>query len=154
MRTIDSNGQQLGIMDIRDAVQLAKDQGLDLIQITEKLDPPVCKILEYGKYLYSVEKKERATKKTKIEHKVVKLKYNTSDHDLETKAKQVERFLKKGYKINVQIFLRGREKAFGEIAKKKIMHFLDLIRAKAEIKIEQPIKRKPTGFSMIIARGN
>ena len=90
MRVIDEDGTQLGIKNIFEAIELAKARGLDLIQVTEKVDPPICKIGNYGKYLYSLKKKEKkiSLKNRGGELKEVRIGFNTSPHDIEVKAKQ------------------------------------------------------------------
>ncbi len=152
VRVIDETGKQLGIFNLREALQLAYDRNSDLIQLTEKVDPPVCRIMDYGKYLYSLEKKERASRvKTGGEIKGIRLTFNISLHDLETRARQSEKFLKKGDKLRIELILRGREKAHGEIAKEKISQFLGILEKRTPFKIEREIKREPRGFSIIIS---
>lgn len=141
-------------MNIFQAIDLAKSKGLDLIQVTDKVEPPVCKIGNYGKYLYSLSKKER---KIKVNTKITKLKeiqlgFNISPHDIEVKAKQAEKFLKEGDKVKVGMILKGREKAMGDFAKKKIELFLETINALISIKTERELKREPKGFTMIISK--
>lgn len=155
VRLVDENGQQLGVMDFRDAANIAKGKGLDLIQVTEKVDPPVCKIGEYGKFLYQLEKKEKETKAkaVKIEHKTIQLGYKTGEHDIQTKATQAIKFLEKGYKVTVLVFLKGREKAFGDIAVTQLQKFLDMLNATTPIKVEQAIQRRPNGCQTIISKG-
>ncbi|MBI2049955.1 MAG: translation initiation factor IF-3 [Candidatus Staskawiczbacteria bacterium] len=153
VRVIDENGQQLGIMNIFSAIDLAKERGLDLIQVTEKVEPPVCKIGDYGKYLYSLRKKEKKTSlKTRTELKEVRIGFNISPHDLETKAKQAEKFLRDGHKIKVGMMLKGREKAMGDYAKGKILSFLEVLNSLIPIKVERELKREPRGFTTIISK--
>ncbi|KKP33086.1 MAG: translation initiation factor IF-3 [Candidatus Staskawiczbacteria bacterium RIFOXYB2_FULL_32_9] len=153
VRVISETGEQLGIMDVFSAIDLAKSKSLDLIQVTEKVDPPVCRIGDYGKYLYSLQKKERKAKiKTKTELKEVRLGFNISPHDIETKAKQSEDFLKDGDKVKVSMVLKGREKAMGEYAKNKILLFLETVDKLTPIKIERELKREPRGFTLIISK--
>ena len=155
VRLVDENGQQLGVMDFRDAANIAKSKGLDLIQVTEKVDPPVCKIGEYGKFLYQLEKKEREakSKSVKIEHKTIQLGYKTGEHDLQTKAKQIYKFLEKGHKITILVVLRGREKAFANLAAEQLSKFLEMLRATTPIKVEQEIQKRPNGCLAIISKG-
>ena len=128
---------------------------MDLIQITDKVIPPICKIMDRGKYLYAQKKKEKKIgKNQKIgELKVVRLGYNTSLHDLETRAKQVEKFITKGDKVRIELVLRGREKALGQFAKEKFDKFIEIIKTFIPIKIEQELKKQPRGLSMIITKG-
>ena len=154
VRVIDEAGQQLGIMNIFDAIDLAKSRGLDLIQVTEKVVPPICKIADHGKYLYSMQKKERKIKANSKESKLkeVQIGFKTSSHDIEVKAKQAEKFLKDGDKVKVQMVLKGREKAMGDFAKKKVELFLETINTLLPIKTERELKREPRGFTMIISK--
>lgn len=151
VRVIDENGKQLGIFSLKEALQIAQERNLDLILVTEKAQPPVCKLGEYGKYLYWLQKKEKGSKKIS-QVKVIRLGFNISQHDLEIKAKISEKFLKKGDKIKVELILRGREKGLEEVAKEKIERFLEILRQKIPIKIEGDLKKEPKGFVMIITK--
>ena len=154
VRVIDEIGGQLGVMNIFSAIDLAKSKGLDLIQVTEKVDPPVCRIGDYGKYLYSTQKKERKIKANTKESKLkeIQLGFNISPHDIEIKAKQAEKFLKDGDKVKVGMILKGREKAMGEFAKNKIMFFLETTDKLIPIKVERELKRELKGFTMIVSK--
>lgn len=154
VRVISETGEQLGIMNVFDAIDLAKSKGLDLIQVTEKVTPPVCRIGNYGKYLYSLQKKER---KIKVNTKITKLKeiqigFNISPHDIEVKAKQAGKFLKEGDKIKVSMILKGREKAMGDLASKKMIFFLETTDKLIPVKVERDLKREPKGFTMIVSK--
>ena len=108
---IDDEGQQLGIMQPFEAVRKAREKNLDLVEISPTAQPPVCRIMDYGKYLYQMEKKEREAKKHQktITVKEVKFRINVDDHDYETKKNHVLRFLNEGDKVKATIFFRGRE---------------------------------------------
>lgn len=135
------------------ALYLARERNLDLIQVTEKVVPPVCKIGDYGKHLYREEKKARLGKKHKGGGvKIIKLSFKISPHDLETKARQSEKFLAKGDKVRIELPLRGREKALPEFAREKIEKFLEILKNNTPIKIEREIKREPRGFTMLISK--
>ncbi len=121
--------------------------------MTRKVEPPVCKIVEIGKYLYTLSKKEKKQKaKQKNELKIIQLRYNISEHDMETKAKQAKRFFDKGDKIKVDLRLRGREKAMNNIAREKMEKFLEVIKSYTQIKVEQPINRRGNLFSAILSK--
>jgi translation initiation factor IF-3 len=154
VRVIDEAGQQLGLMNIFAAIDLAKSKGLDLIQVTERVEPPVCKIGNYGKYLYSLQKKERKIKSNTKESKLkeIQLGFNISSHDIEVKAKQAEKFLKNGDKVKIGLVLKGREKAMGDFAKNKIKLFIETTDKLLPIKTEREIKREIGGFTMIISK--
>src|ERR1039458_4440458 len=111
IRVIDDDGQQLGIMPPYEAIKKAREQNLDLVEISPTAQPPVCRIMDYGKYLYQQEKKEREAKKHQktITVKEVKFRINVDDHDYETKKNHVLRFLDEGDKVKATIFFRGRE---------------------------------------------
>lgn len=117
VRVIDGNGQQLGIMATRDAVRIAEEHHLDLVEISPQARPPVCKILDYGKYRYEQQKREKeARKKQKVfEIKEVKLRPGIEDHDFDVKFKNAVRFLADGNKVKVTIMFRGREMSHPEL---------------------------------------
>jgi len=153
VRVVDENGKQLGVMSSQEALQLARERNLDLIQVTEKVEPPVCKLGDYGKYQYLQEKKEKAARKHKGgELKGIRLTFNISQHDLETKVRQAEKFLKKGDRIRVELPLRGREKALGNFAKEKMNKFLEILQSTVPVKIERELKREMRGLTMIISK--
>jgi translation initiation factor IF-3 len=154
VRVIDETGKQLGVFALEEALRLARERNLDLIQVTEKVDPPVCKIGDYGKYLYSIQKKEKAVKTTAGKIKGVRISFAISPHDLETKVKMAEKFLKKGYRVRVELVLRGREKALDDFAKGKMNQFLENLGKLITFKIERELKREPRGFTMIITKAS
>ncbi|OIP75927.1 MAG: translation initiation factor IF-3 [Parcubacteria group bacterium CG2_30_36_21] len=153
VRLIDKDGKQLGVLRLEDALRKAREAGRDLIQVTQKIDPPVCKIADYGKYAYQMKKKERKQKSQKIgELKSIRLRFNISPHDLETRAKTAEKFLKKGYKVRIEMVLRGREKYLSNFARQKLNQFLEILQNLIPIKVEREIKRETRGLTMIITR--
>jgi translation initiation factor IF-3 len=111
IRVIDDEGNQIGILPPYEALKMARERNLDLVEISPTAQPPVCRIMDYGKFLYQQEKKEREAKKnqTKIVVKEVKFRINVDDHDYETKKNHVLRFLEEGDKVKATIFFRGRE---------------------------------------------
>lgn len=153
VRVIDETGKQLGVLILEKALQIARERNFDLIQVTEKVEPPVCKLMDYGKYLYQLEKKEKLAKHHKAgELKGIRLTFGISQHDLETRVKQAEKFLKKGDKIRVEMPLRGREKAHQDFAREKIRKFLEILEKLVPIKVERELKREFRGLTMIIAK--
>lgn len=152
VRLIDETGKQVGVVSLEEALRMAQERNLDLIQVTEKVEPPVCKIGEYGKYLYSLQKKERAAKAHTSEVKGVRIGLATSLHDIETKVNQAEKFLKKGNKVRIEMILRGRQKAFKDMAKEKINQFLEILDKKVPIKMESDIKKDFRGFSAMVSK--
>lgn len=137
-------------MDKEKALQLAKERSLDLILITDKANPPVCKLIDYGKFLYQQKKKEKKKKSSQV--KGIRLRFNISPHDMETRAKQATEFLKEGDRVRIEMLLRGREKALRDYAKEKIDKFLEILKTYIEFEIEQDIKKIPNGFYLIIKK--
>jgi translation initiation factor IF-3 len=151
VRLIDESDRQIGVVTLKEALEMAWAKKLDLVQVTEKTVPPVVKIMEYGKYLYALQKKDKSPKRTS-EVKGIRLSYNISLHDMEMRASQAEKFLKKGDRVKIELRLRGREKAFGNLSKEKIMQFLDILGKIIPHKIDKELKREQNGFSMIISK--
>ena len=140
-------------MNLEVALQMARERNLDLIQVTERVEPPVCKIMDYGKYQYALQKKERAARVKKGgEIKGVRLGFNISLHDIEVRANLAEKFLNKGDRVKLEMVLRGREKSLSDFAKGKIDQFLEILEKKVPIKIERVLKKEARGFTMIIAK--
>ncbi len=152
MRVVDEKGAQLGVMPTAGALALARERGLDLVEITDKAVPPVCKIIDFGKFQYQKEKKAKEIIKThKVEIKNIRLSFNIAKHDLEMKAAQAQKFLAKGDRARIEIILRGREKAFAHLAKEKLEEFKTHI--KIPTNIDHPITKEPRGFYMLISKG-
>ncbi len=152
VRVVDERGEQLGVMVLADALNLARERGLDLVEVTDKAVPPVCKIIDFGKFQYQKEKKAKEMSKThKVEVKSIRLSFNIAKHDLAMKAAQTQKFLAKGDRARVAIVLRGREKAFGHLAKQKLEEFKAAV--DLPLNLDQPITKEPRGFYMIISKG-
>ena len=119
VQVIDSDGKNLGILPTRDAIEAAKEQGLDLIEISPKANPPVCKIVDMGKYRYDLQKKaNKAKKKQKIVNlKEIKLRPGTETHDYNFKIKNSQKFLQKGDKVKFTIRFKGREMQHTDLGK-------------------------------------
>jgi translation initiation factor IF-3 len=111
VRVIDDAGKQIGILQPFEALKMAREKNLDLVEVSPTAQPPVCRIMDFGKYLYEQEKKERAAKKHQkiITIKEVKFRINVDEHDYEFKKNHVLRFLEEGDKVKATIFFRGRE---------------------------------------------
>lgn len=155
---IDETGNNLGKMAASQALILAKQKGLDLVEVSPKAIPPVCRIMDFGKYLYKITKQERQhkAKQKTTETKGIRLSPRISTHDMETKAKQAERFMNAGNKIKIDLLLRGREKAHIDTAEKKMHEFLEIINSNPDftgkIVLEQRPKRQPWGLIAIISK--
>lgn len=119
IRLIGGQGEQLGVMHPRDAMKVAEEQGLDLVEVSPNSKPPVCKIMDYGKYKYEQRKKEREARKNQktIEVKEVKLRPGIEDHDFNTKVHHAARFLGEGNKVKITIMFRGREITHPELGR-------------------------------------
>ena len=148
VRLIGEDGEQLGIMSAKDALKLAKEANLDLVKIAPTAKPPVCKIIDYGKYRYEMARKEKeARKKQKItEVKEIRLSPNIDDNDLNTKANMARKFITKGDKVKVTLRFRGREMAHTNSSKGILDSFFALLEDIAVI--EKPAKLE--GRSMIM----
>ncbi len=111
VRVIGPEGEQLGILARNDAIAAAKEHGFDLVEVAATADPPVCRIMDYGKFKYETQKKKQEAKKrqTIVQIKEIKVRPKTDDHDYETKVRHIRRFLEDGDRVKVTVFFRGRE---------------------------------------------
>ena len=148
VRVIDADGTQLGIMPTKEALRIAQEKDLDLINIAPQAKPPVCKILDYGKYRFEQAKREKEAKKKQkvIEIKEVRLSPNIEDHDMNTKAKMAAKFLQNGAKVKVSVRFRGREMTRTEVGRVVLDQFVQSIADVAEV--EKPPKME--GRSMVM----
>ncbi len=154
LRVIGQDDENLGIISRDDALKIAKEAGLDLIEISPRAVPPVAKIMDYGKFQYTQQKKQREIKaKSHVtETKTVQIKVGTGDHDLGLKAKRISEWLKESHRVRVDLFLRGRYKYMEEkFLKSRIEEFLKLVTE--DYKIADEIKKSPKGFSTTLERG-
>jgi translation initiation factor IF-3 len=151
VRCIDPDGEQLGVLDTREAISKAEDFGLDLVEVQPNVDPPVCKILDYGKYKYEAQKRaNEARKKQKIiEVKEIKLRPNIDEHDYQVKMRNVVKFLSGGDKVKVTLRFRGREMAHQELG----ANVLTRVREETEeiAKIEAMPKMEGRQMIMVLA---
>lgn len=122
VRVIDKDGNQLGVLTLLDAIHRAEQVGLDLVEIAPTADPPVCKIIDFGKYRYQQTKKEKESKKSQHQVKVkeIKVKPNTDEHDLLTKLRHARKFIEEGNKVKITCNFRGREMMHSEFGKKVV----------------------------------
>ena len=153
VRLVDDAGQQLGVMSPRDAMKVAAEKGLDLVEVAPTANPPVCRIMDYGKYKYEQSKKEREAKKNQrtITVKEVKLRPNIEDHDFQTKAKNAAKFLSGGDKVKVTIMFRGREITHPELGQELCQRFAEELASVA--KIEKAAKVEGRNMIMISGSG-
>lgn len=139
-------------METPDALKIAQERGLDLIEIAPTARPPVCKIMDFGKFKYQREKGERehGKKQKEVEIKGLRIGFTTGKHDLLLRAMQAKKFLEGGDKVRIDMRLRGREKAHTNLALQKMKEFIDMI--PLEINLEMPPKKFPQGFITIITK--
>jgi len=151
VRAIDDQGNNLGVMPLAQAKQLAREKEVDMVQIAETPTEAVVKLIELGKFKYQLGKKEQKEKsqEKKTGVKVIRIGYLSQQHDLETKARQADRFMKDGYQIEVSMMLRGRQKAHQDLAQKKLKSFLPLIETPHKIIRES---KTPRGFMALISK--
>ncbi|NLM54398.1 MAG: translation initiation factor IF-3 [Firmicutes bacterium] len=130
VRVIDANGEQLGIMSIRDALRLAGEHQLDLVEVAPNANPPVCRIMDYGKHKYEQSKRDKIAKKKQkvITIKEVRMSPKIDEHDFDVKVRAAERFLKAGDKVKVSVRFRGREIVHADLAKTKLTQLTDLLK--------------------------
>ncbi len=150
IRLIGAEGEQLGIMSRDAALQLAQESGLDLAEVAPNVNPPVCKILDYGKYQYHQKKIEMKHKRMqkKAEIKGIRIGFKIGDHDLEIKANQAQKFLKEGNPVKVTLLFRGREAAYKELGLAKMMKFYDGVKEAG--KMEDRPKKQGNAMLMVI----
>lgn len=151
VRVIDSDGKQLGILPIKEAIAAAYERELDLVNISPNADPPVCKIMDFGKYRFEQAKREKEAKKNQktFDIKEVRLGLTIDTHDFETKGNQAIRFLKGGDKVKVSIRFRGRELGHPEIGLETMSRFADYCQEYANV--EKPAKMEGRNMLMFLA---
>jgi translation initiation factor IF-3 len=153
LRVIGAEGENLGVLPTRDALTAAEEANLDLIEISPTANPPVAKIMDYGKYRYELKKKAREVKAKShtTETKSVQVKIGTGDHDLTLKAKRAAEWLGEGHRVKIDLFLWGRYKYMEPtFLKERLERFLKII--PEEYKIADEIKKSPKGFTTTIER--
>jgi translation initiation factor IF-3 len=153
VRVIDENGEQKGVIATADAIKLAKEQGLDLVEVSPGADPPVCKILDFGKYRFEQGKKQRESKKKQkqVKLKEMRMQPKIDEHDLSFKVKHIREFLADGSKVKVTIRFRGREMAHKELGKAVLDRVLEML--EDTFILEAPPKMEGRFMSLMIAPG-
>ena len=152
VRLIGPDGAQLGIVSAREAMAKAQEAGLDLVKIAPQAKPPVCKIIDYGKYRYELARKEKEAKKKQkvIEIKEVRLSPNIEDNDLNTKVSAAKKFLEKGNKVKVTLRFRGREMAHMASSKHILDDFAKMLEEVAVV--EKPAKVEGRSMTLVLAQ--
>jgi translation initiation factor IF-3 len=144
VRLIDPDGKQIGIVSLSEALRYAEDYGLDLVEIAPTANPPVCKIMDFGEFLYQEAKKAKEAKKKQkqIEIKEIKLSPKTDKHDLEVKIRHILRFLEDENKVRIRIVFKGREIAHPEMADRVLQAIFEAVKDKAQIESPPKIEGK------------
>jgi translation initiation factor IF-3 len=153
VRVIASDGEQLGILQTRDALMRAEEQGLDLVEVAPTAVPPVCRIMDFGKYKYELNKKAHESKKHQsvITVKEVKLRPRTDDHDIQFKTNNIRRFLEGGDKVKVSVMFRGREMAHTEHGRALLERVLNELQGAAIV--EQGARLEGRNMTMLLMAG-
>lgn len=151
IRVISQDGVQLGIMSPEEALEKARGLGLDLVEVAPQAKPPVCRILDYGKYRYEQSKKAREAKKKQavIQLKEIKLRPKTDEHDFQFKARHVERFLRAGNKAKITMMFRGREMVHTALGKRHLDRLAEVLKDIGQL--EQPPKLEGRNMTMVLA---
>ena len=151
VRLIGKDGKQIGVVSNVEAQTYAQQENLDLVEISPNAVPPVCKIVDYGKYRYQMTKKERENKKGQHQAKLkeIKVKPNIDDHDLEVKVKRIKEFIEKGNKVRLTCMFRGREIARPEFGQKVVNEMAEALKEIAQI--EAPPKQMGKNYSLVLA---
>lgn len=135
MRLIGANGENVGVVDVNKALDMARDAGLDLVEVSPNVTPPVCKILDFGKFKYDQQKKASAARKKQktVDIKEIKMRPNTDVHDFNVKMKKVHEFIEKGDKVKITIRFRGREMSHQELGMEVLKRVEDEMKEEAKI---------------------
>lgn len=154
LRVLGAEGEHIGVMPTAEALAKAKEAELDLVVIQSKSEPPIAKIVDFGRYKYEQDKeaqKAKAKQKT-VEVKGIRLSVRIGEHDLDVRKEQAKKFLDQGDKVKVEIILRGREKRFGDLAKQVIEQFIQRLNADVPVKMEQPVTRQGGQLTSIVGK--
>lgn len=151
IRVIDSDNAQLGIMTPREALELAEEKEMDLVLVTDKADPPVCRIIDYGKFKFEQEKKAKEAKKKQhnVEVKEVKMRYKIEKHDYDVRINQAKRFLQDGDKVKATVMFRGREIQHSDMARDLLSRLANDLQEFAEV--QQFPKQEGRNMMMLLA---
>jgi translation initiation factor IF-3 len=151
VRLISDEGEQLGIQSLHDALIKAEEEGLDLVEVAPNSDPPVCRIMDYGKFKYQASKKvQEARKKTKgFQLKEIKLRPHTDEHDLGFKLKNIKKFLDNNNRVKVTVFFRGREMAYIDSGAKLLYRVAEEVGDKGTVE-QEPVREARNRMTMLI----
>ncbi|MEN9211622.1 MAG: translation initiation factor IF-3 [Thermostichus sp. DG_1_6_bins_120] len=151
IRLIDTDGSQLGIMSPREALRLAEEKDLDLVLVSDKADPPVCRIMDYGKFKFEKEKKEREARKKQhtAEVKEVKFRYNIGEHDYNVRLRSAQQFMADGDKVKATVMFRGREAQHAELGEELLLRLFKDLEDVAEM--QQAPRKEGRNMIMILS---
>lgn len=150
MRLISQDGTQLGIVPCEQALAKAVEETLDLVEVAPLADPPVCKIMDFGKYKYEQKKKQHAAKKQHHpQTKEIRLRLKTEEHDIQIKVKHAKEFLEKGDRVLISLRLRGREMAHADLARKVMDHFVSELEDIAKVDRSASIDRNRISMTLM-----
>lgn len=151
LRVIDADGGQVGIVSKDEALELAEEKGLDLVLVSDTADPPVCRIMDYGKYKFEQEKKAREAKKKQhtSDVKEVKMRYKIDEHDYQVRVRSAERFLKSGDKVKATITFKGREIQHAHLAEELLSRMANDLQEIAEV--QQAPKKEGRNMMMMLS---
>ncbi|MBI2109123.1 MAG: translation initiation factor IF-3 [Parcubacteria group bacterium] len=151
LRVIGAEGENFGVLSLEEALKKAQEHGLDLIEISPDAQPPVAKIMDYGKFRYEQKKKDRGSKSPTVETKSLQIKIGTGEHDLALKARKASGFLKDGNRVKIELFLGGRAKYLDKkFLEERLNRILNLITE--NYKIADGPKRSPKGLAVVLER--
>jgi translation initiation factor IF-3 len=150
VRVIDIDGKQLGVFLIKDAIRVAKERERDLVEIAPQADPPVCKIIDFGKFRYEIQKKEKHQKKNQTVSVIKEIRFhpNTDVHDFDFKTRHAINFLEEGNKVKATVMFKGREMAYTEQGEELLNRFIE--RTEEYAKLEAPIKLEGRNMNVIL----
>lgn len=149
VRLIDPDGENVGVKPLEEALEMAREHELDLVEIAPQSNPPVAKVMDFGKYKYEQQKKQDNSKSKQVETKTVQVKIGTSEHDLEVKANRASKWLKDGNRVKLELYLRGRAKGLGrDFHRERLDRFLKFV--SADYKITQEPRKGPKGLNMML----
>jgi translation initiation factor IF-3 len=154
LRVIADGGEHFGVIPTRKALDLARERELDLVVIQSKTEPPVAKIIDFGKFKYEQDKamKEQKAKQKTVEVKGVRLSVRIGQHDLDVRKEQAKKHLEAGNKVKVEIILRGREKSHGALGTEVIKDFIESLNTEIPLKTEQPVSRQGGQLTSIVGK--
>ncbi|MBA4250815.1 MAG: translation initiation factor IF-3 [Chlorobiaceae bacterium] len=155
VRVIDTDGTQLGVFLIKDAIRLAKERTLDLVEIAPKATPPVCKIIDFGKYKYEQQKKDKTQKKNQVVSILKEIRFhpNTDTHDFDFKTKHAINFIEDGNKVKASVMFKGREMAYTQKGEELLKKFVERLEDIAKVESEAKMEGRNMSLIMVPSKG-